>query len=81
MKRLLIIPMLLVSSVVGACESFEQCLETGDNYAGHRSGPIATLEEVKRTEYVKAIAYKLDGIEKILEKINESQEWSKKKSL
>lgn len=53
---------LLLCTPVMACESYEGCLNSGDNYAGHTQGEIPSLEAVASAEYLKAIAFKLDEI-------------------
>jgi hypothetical protein len=67
MRHIIIAALLLTSAPAMACESYEECMETGDNYAGRRIGPIASLQEIKSAEYLKAIAYKLDEISKKLD--------------
>lgn len=62
MKRLLIIPMLLVSSVVGACKSYDECM---DLY-GQKSAPWPKTDEQRDLAVKRAIAFKLDEISKKL---------------
>ena len=59
--------LLTMWSVARACESFTDCMESGDANGWSTSGSIATMEEIGNRYYLKAIALKLDEIYKKLD--------------
>lgn len=65
--RLLIIAMLLLSAPAMACESYEECMKDGITVVFHK-GKTYQKPMPSERDILKAIAYKLDEISRILEK-------------
>lgn len=67
MRPTILVLLMLSVAVPGiACVSFDDCIKSGDDYNGQRTGPISSLEEVKSTQYLRAIAYILSDMNKQL---------------